>query len=479
MNITEYSKQEISYTSVSQSSLALDETTSVVKLRLQTNRKSLIFLSEKPNLRGGGGNQQEYNLAHTVVHSEIPSNYILAKKNLDHYRDTALNITRILKSSLVSKDIKHNTTIGEDLLEKLKDCTRLDEDPRDTRKFLIVTREIVLQCIDRQNLSPDRRAMYTSILLYFYNKANSLYSEEYPSVTPGAVASVGIRSLVNSERILLTLYETGIHINQHEKVFLSNILKVLDSQFQIIQDYKANLEDAERTWYELFSNYKRLLEISENAIATLKDNLMSAQEKIRILDLSLDREKRKYFFVRYWKYILFTLPVLIFVIVSYIWLVKFYFRAKHPPSAVQINLIQPAKEEPKKDVNEILLEPSTHTPSVPSPVNQTFKFRMLDVVVAIQALALVILFKNKLDTLRDSKSHNLNKIREQEIEEALHKRGLKVLEPSKLEIDSINKFTVDGSMQKVFLNIVQNLGNNLFEKSLLLISFLSLIGKRK
>lgn len=472
--------------------LSSGETIESVKLQLRGNKGSLIFLTEKSNLRGGGEDlsQPSYKIPSFQTATEAPSNYVLARKNLEQYSETAFRLTKSLKDSLVPTDFIYNSTTGEEILEKLKGCNRLDEDNHNIRKFLIVTQAVVFKCIKNQNLDPKKEAIFKAVLLTFYDRANSIYREEHQNSITTGFASSSIRALVNSERILLTLDQTGFYLNTYEKAFLSKLFKIIDYQFKALDNYRNNVENLTTTWARLTYAYQVLDEASKITISTCLDELKSQRERSGSLELLLDQEQRKDFFTRYWKIILWVFPVLIIVVVSYFYLLRFYLRGSHT-SPIQINIHQPSGIDTNiKPLGEPIIgvdarPPNVLPPSVaraPTPVATTGAFNVALPYLLSCFVGIFLGTKVKNFGIGNFRSSNskIDNIQRQELDEAIHRRKLKLLTTSSVAVENKGP-KVESNLKKSFLETLDKMGDDAVNigKFGIIISLINLVGRRK
>jgi hypothetical protein len=485
MDITQYKIEQGNY-KPSVSVTAESETkTNLVKLSVRGNRHALIFVSEKPPLRGGGGggNEQEHKITHHLIPQDLPRNYILAVKNAQVYRETAVKITSALKDSFV---INYNGTTSEDVFKKLRGCNRLDQDPNDLRKFLFVTEKIVSRCLGDQNLDPEKRPLYISALLGFYQIANSLYSEEHGNIVEGGggLASTTARLLVNNERILLRLEETGIHFQTYEKVFLSQMLQVLDAQAKTISTYREHLENAEISWSKLFSGYQILQNISEGKIQTLENNLAASLRVIEKLNLSLLSEQQRYFFARYWRTLLLAMPFLLFLVMTYIWLLRHVIRSKKSVPPVHVTIVQPPAQTGGNTVSldKVIEEPPSpvQIPDLASKLKGYRVFSFTHIVLYLESVLLAILLSQKVKTVEKTEWQTVNKLQLQEVDSALHQRKLKLLNPT-VDTDDSKRFSAEINAKKNIFETVNKLSDDILNLGKLILgsAFLSFIGRRK
>jgi len=479
MDIQIHKIEEITYSPTSICALHSGEHTETVKLRLRDNKRCLIFLPENLNLRGGE-NPQEHKIIHKVD-IKTPSNYVLAIDNLKRYGDATFRLAKTLKNSFLPTHISYNTTMGDEIFGKLTSCNRLDEDPSDFRNFLLVSKEVVLKCIDNQDLDPEKKALYTTILLNFYTRANSLYTEEYGKSVSGGFASVPTRTIVNTERTFLT-QQTGIYLNTYEKAFLFNLLKILDSQFQIIQNYKNNLESLQTAWSKLLSTYEILQKISETTIVKCNDNLTVAKETIARLNLALSNAEKNHLFFKYWKVISITMLVIIFLLMIWV-LILHILKA---PFQVN-NWIQAPKGEFGNDMIPLDKAPTTAPiidipldkapTSTRTPIADLFSaFSKLHGLLCIETVIAFFLLKEKFIGVRDDESSIIRELRRKEIDSIIHQKKLNLLEAPRLEADSL----VRTKTKKDFLETTEKIGDDIVTtgKLVLVSTLLKLIGRK-
>lgn len=479
MDIQIHKPEQINYNPTSTCVIYSGEHTETVKLRLRDNKRCLIFLPENLNLRGGES-QQEYKIINKVD-IKTPSNYVLAVENLKRYGDATFRLAKTLKSSFLPTHISYNTTMGDEIFGKLTNCNRLDEDSSDFRNFLVVSKEVVLKCIENQELDHEKKALYTTILLNFYTRANSLYTEEYGKSVNGGFASVPTRTIVNTERIFLT-QQTGIYLNTYEKAFLFNLLKILDSQFQIIQNYKNNLESLQTAWSKLLSSYEILQEISKTTIVKCSDSLTVAQKTITRLNLDISNLEKNHLFFRYWKVIFIIMLVIIFLLM--IWLLILHIL--RPPFQVN-NWIQAPKGEYGNDlipldkapiptptpIIDIALDKAPTPPTIAGPY---FAFSKLHVILSIQTLVTFFLLKEKLIGSTNDESSIIREFQRREINSIIHQKKLNLLEAPRLEADSV----VQTKTKKGFLETAEKIGEDIVNTGKLVVvaNLLKVIGRK-
>jgi uncharacterized membrane protein len=506
MHIYKGEQANISYIAAESTfTLSSNENIGIVKAHIRSSRRALIFVVEPPQVNQITRSQEtDYPLSQQQLLSksiDLPTNYILATTNVKNYQETAFRLTNILKNSLYKEvPFAYDTKIGEDILHRLRGCQRLDENVTDFRKFLFVSMGMVVHCINNTNLNAQTKNIHTDILWAFYDRANSIYADDVNSRKNENMASTQAKLLVNTERILLRFDEHGFHLAEYQKIYLSNILNVINSLVQIIEDYKTNLANVENSWSVLSSGYEVLKETSKSAISNYLHQLENAQVNIDRLTLLLDEEKKRYFFIRYWKAIavLSILVVVFFIAFSY--LLKFYIKTTYviqtpllPSPPIQVNLVQP-----QPPINPGI--------PIPIPISPTlrvgsFNFTKLHAILSVQTIALALLIlkkksscvsiepllkkKSSCVSIEPSAEAGLNKLHQQELALAIHKRELRLIEGSiNKEPEQSNGLVAESRSKNNILETISKLSDDFLDitKIWLAGSFLSLInlfGKRR
>jgi hypothetical protein len=440
------------YRSASTSTLTSNENVYLVKLDIRSSRRGLIFVVEQPRVVQSG-HEKEHRISQQIIPTptDLPTNYILAKTNVQRYGEAAFRLTKLLNNSL-HQEVHHDAKIGEDILQRLKGCQRLDEDSADFRKFLFVTRDMVLKCIDATNLDANTKAIYTTILFSFYDKANAFYSDDRDNTING-VASTSTKLLVNSERILLRFDEYGFHLAEYQKLYLSNILKVISSLFHVIDEYKTNLANAQLAWVKLFSSYESLEKNCESTISNCLDDLLAAKKTIEVLSISLHNEKTKYFFVRYWKAVIVISILLILFLIAFGYLLRFYIRTvsaiPFPAPPVQVTLVH---AQPQAPANPIV------PPTIP-PISVGFNFTRLHGIIGIETLLLAWILQKK-SSPGSIESSTFNKFHQQERDRALHRREMRLIEGSIQSEGGGNNALVENKIRNNPLETISKLGDD-------------------
>jgi len=492
MNTYKGEQANISYIAAASTfTLSSDENIGIVKAHIRSTRRALIFVVEPPQGNQIGRSQEtDYPLSQQQLLSksiDLPTNYILAKTNVKNYQETAFRLTKILKNSLYKEvPLAYDTKIGEDILQRIRGCQRLDENVTDFRRFVFVTLGMVVNCINNTNLNAQTKDLHADILWTFYDRANSIYADDVNSRKNENMASPQAKLLVNTERILLRFDEHGFYLAEYQKIYLSNILNVINSLVQIIEDYKTNLAKVEHSLAVLASGYEVLKKTSKSEILNCLDKLKDAQVVIDELTLSLDEEKKKYFFIRYWKAIVVLSILVVVFFIAFSYLLKFYIKTAYaiqtpllPSPPVQVNLIQ---AEPQPPIN----------PSIPSPIipalRGSFNFTKLHAILSVPTIALALLLlerKSSCVSIEPSAEAGLHKLHQQEVALAIHKRELRLIEGSiNKEPEQSNGLVAESRSKNHILETISKLSDDFLDvtKIWLAGSFLSVVnlfGKRR